>query len=184
MLWFWTVRAAPRDTAPVAFALPPSPPGRKKPANLSLLQPTAALGLRHPGKKKTRDETGARSIDVVLKSAGPCPFGPPSSCRCRAALRVYLVCLVCSSLSFARSTGDRATSIEGSRGAESKKNFALVFGGGGGGLKKKKKKTGFLHSPRMDGPDGSRRAGAKFRNNFSGKLSEGSKHSQGDSQGG
>ena len=63
---------------------------RKKPANLPLLQPTAALGLRHPGKKK-KHETGARSIDVVLKSAGPCPFGPPSSCRCRAALQVYLV---------------------------------------------------------------------------------------------
>lgn len=151
MLWFWTVRAAPRDTAPVAFALPPSPPRRKKPANLSLLQPTAAQGLRHPGKKK-KHETGARSIDVVLKSAGPSPFGPPSSCRCRAALQVYLVCLVCSSLSFARSTGDRATSIEGSRGAESKKNVALVFGGGGLGCKKKRKKDGFSTLPENGRP--------------------------------
>ena len=98
-------------------------------------------------QEKKKHETGARSIDVVLKSAGPCPFGPPSSCRCRAALPSLPSLLGMFFTVLSGSTGDRATSIEGSRGAESKKNVALVFGGGGVGCKKKKKRRVF-YTPR------------------------------------
>ena len=136
-------------------------------------------------KKKTRD---GRPLDVVLKSAGPCPFGPPSSCRCRAALPSLPSLLGMFFTVLSGSTGDRATSIEGSRGAESKKNVALVFGGGGVGCKKKEKKDGFSTLPENGRPrrkpQSRRETRGPFRNNFSGKLSEGSKHSQGDSQGG
>ena len=146
MLWFWTVRAAPRDAAPVAFALPPSTRRKNLQTSRCFNRPRRWVSANQ--KKVKKYETGARSIDVVLKSAGPCPFGPPSSCRCRAALRVYLVCLVCSSLSFARSTGDRATSISKARGARKAKKMLLwFFWGGGGGVEKKKKRRVF-YTPR------------------------------------
>ena len=98
-------------------------------------------------EKKKKHETGARSIDVVLKSAGPCPFGPPSSCRCRAALRVYLVCLVCSSLYF-RSIDGRSSNFDRRlEGRGKQKKCCFGFWGGWRGLQKKKKRRVF-YTPR------------------------------------
>ena len=151
MLWFWTVRAAPRDTAPVAFALPPSPPRRKKPANLSLLQPTAALGLRHPGKKKeTRD---GRPLDRCgPEFGGSLPLWSSLELplpRCAASIPRLLGMLftVFRSIDGRSSNFDRR--LEG-RGKQKKCCFG--FWGGGLGCKKKRKKDGFSTLPENGRP--------------------------------
>ena len=146
MLWFWTVRAAPRDTAPVAFALPPSPPRRKKPANLSLLQPTAALGLRHPGKKKeTRD---GRPLDRCgPEFGGSLPLWSSLELplpRCAASIPR---CLVCSSLYFQDRRAIEQLRSK-ARGARKAKKMLLWFLGGWVGLQKKKKKRRVFYTPR------------------------------------
>ena len=72
-------------------------------------------------------------------------------------------------------------------GRGKQKKCCFGFWGGWRGLKKKKK-DGFSTLPENGRPrrkpQSRRETRGPFRNNFSGKLSEGSKHSQGDSQGG
>ena len=120
---------------------------RKKPANLPLLQPTAAQGLRHPEKKKkTRD---GRPLDRCGPEVGG-SFPLWSSLelplpRCAASIPRLLGMLftVFRSIDGRSSNFDRR--LEG-RGKQKKCCFG--FWGGWVGLQKKKKKRRVFYTPR------------------------------------
>ena len=170
MLWFWTVRAAPRDAAPVAFALPPSTRRKNLQTSRCFNRPRRWVSATKKKLKNTR-RAPARSMWTYGPEVGRVltPLVLPRAAAA-AALRVAFVCLVRSSLSFRRiderSSFDRR--LEG-RGKQ-KKMLLCVFWF----LEKKRR---VFYTPReWTAPDGSRRAGARpgapFETTFPyGKLS-------------
>ena len=118
-------------------------------------------GLRFPKKKKKKTRDGRPLDRCGPEVCGSLPLWSSLELplpRCAASIPR---CLVCSSLYFQDRRAIEQLRSK-ARGARKAKKMLLWFLGGVGWVaKKKEKKTGFLHTPRMDGPDGSRRAGAR-----------------------